>query len=288
MSTGCLVAGVAALGVGIGLHLCRWLFRPIAFHRDIMSPALSPFLAQIGIALLLLAEALPALSQSAAHVAFLAGAGITVVAGLWWLYRVSQTPLSFGNVTPGRLVPGIAMLYVGLLGQTLGYEVIAAPAIAVGLAFDSMAVVALAGRLVKGPPLPRLAMPALSMAVALPGLLMIWVAAFKPSWSAFGSVLFWTTLFGFGLGLVGFVTACLRLPFAVSWWGFGMPLTAASMGLVQADAAFHLPFSSTAANVTAFVSIGITAILAVCTCRSAWLQVRRADPDNSEAVAVRR
>jgi tellurite resistance protein len=285
---GCLAAGFAALATGIGLHLCRWLFRPIAFRRDIMSPALSPFLAQIGIALLLLAEALPVLSQSAADVAFLAGTGVTVAAGLWWLYRISQTPFSFSNITHGWLVPGIAMLYVGLLAPTLGYEVLGVPAIAVGLAFGLMSVVAVAGRLIKGPPLPRPAMPALTIPVALPGLLTIWVAAFKPGWSALGSVLYWMTLLGFGLGLVGFVIACLRLPFAVSWWGFGMPLTAASIGLVQADAALHLPLSSVAADGTAFLCVAITAIPTALTCRSGWLQVRGSVSANGVLAAARR
>lgn len=272
---GCLVAGIAALVIGVTLHLCRLLLRPTAFRRDIMSPALSPFLAQIGIALLLVAEATPSLSTSAANVAFWAGTGVTIVTGLWWLYRVSRVPLAFANVTPGWLVPGIAMLYVGLLAPTRGYEVVAAPAVVAGLAFGLLSVVALLGRLVKGPSLPRQAMPALAITVALPGLLMIWVAAYKPGWSAVGSTLYWMTLLGYALGLLGFAIACLRIPFAVSWWGFGMPLTAASIGLVQADAAFNLPFSSVAVQVSAFLCVGITAVLVVRTCRSGWLHVRR-------------
>lgn len=272
---GCLVAGVAALVIGIMLHVCRWVFRPTAFRRDIMSSALSPFLAQIGIALLLLAEAIPALSPGAANVAFLAGACVTIVTGLWWLYRISSTPFSFGHVTPGWLVPGIAMLYIGLLAPTLGYEVLGAPAMVIGLVFSLLSAVALVGRLVKGPSLARPALPALTIAVAVPGLLLIWVAVYKPGWSTVGSMLYWVTLLGYALGLLGFAIACLRVPFAVSWWGFGMPLTATSIGLVQAHAAFHLPFSSVVANTTAFLCAGITAILAVRTCRSGWLQVRR-------------
>lgn len=284
---GCLVAGVASLAIAIGLHLFRWRLRPIAFRRDIMSPAASPFLAQIGIALLLLAEALPALLPSSANLAFLGGAGVTIVTGLWWLYRVSRVPFIFANVTPGWLVPGIAMLYVGLLAPTFGHEVLGMPAIVVGLCFCSLSVGVLAGRVVKGPSLPSQAMPALAIVVALPGLLMIWVAAYKPGWIAVGSTLYWATLIGYALGLLGFAIACLRVPFAVSWWGFGMPLTAASIGLVQADAVFHLPFSSIAADVTAFLCFGITAILAVRTCRSGWLQVRRPAATSGFVVAGR-
>jgi tellurite resistance protein len=255
-------------------QVCRWMFRPIAFRRDIMSPALSPFLAQIGIALLLLAQALHALLPSAANLVFLGGAGVTIVTALWWLYRVSQVPFSFANVTPGWLVPGIALLYVGLLAPTLGHEVLGLPAIVIGLGFGSVSVVAVTGRLVKGPSLPLPAMPALAIAIALPGLLMIWVAAYKPGWGAVGSMLYWVTLLGYVLGLMGFTIACVRIPFAVSWWGFGMPLTAAAIGLAQADAVFPVPLSSVAANTTVILCVGINAILAVRTCRSGLLQVR--------------
>jgi tellurite resistance protein TehA-like permease len=99
---------------------------------------------------------------------------------------------------------------------------------------------------------------------------------------------YWATLIGYVLGLLGFAIACLRLPFAVSWWGFGMPLTAASIGLVQANAAFHPPFSEVAANVTAFLCVGITAILAVRACRSGWLHVRRPGSVGSVMAAVGR
>ena len=257
------------------LALVPMEFRPIAFRRDIMSPALSPFLGQMGTALLLLAEALRSISSGAANVAFLAGTGLTIATALWWLYRVSSTSFGFGIVTPGRLVPGIAMLCIGLLSPTLGYEVLGAPAMVIGLVLSLLSAVALVGRFIKGPPLPRPALPALTIAIAVPGLLMIWVAAYEPGWNVVGSTLYWVTLLGYVLGLLGFAIACLRVPFAVSWWGFGLPLTAASIGMVQADAAFHLPFSSVAANTTAFLCVCITAILAMRACRSGWLQVRR-------------
>ena len=145
----------------------------------------------------------------------------------------------------------------------------------IGLVLSLLSAVALVGRLIKGPPLPRPALPALTIAIAVPGLLMIWVAAYEPGWNVVGSTLYWVTLLGYVLGLLGFAIACLRVPFAVSWWGFGLPLTAASIGMVQADAAFHLPFSSVAANTTAFLCVCITAILVMRACRSGWLQVRR-------------
>lgn len=270
-----LAAGTIALLAGIGLHLCRWVLRSTAFRRDMMSPALSPFLAQIGIALLLLAEALHARSPGAANLAFSLGTSVTLVSCVWWAYRLVRVPFSLSNVSPGWLVPGIAVLYVGLLAPTQGHQFLALPALLIGLALSLLSLIALCVRLVKGPSIARLVMPALAIAVALPGLLLVWVAQHRLGMSSIGAVLFWVTLVGYSLGILGFTIAYRRIQFSVSWWGFGMPLTAASIGLIRADATFNLALSNVAASATAILSMGITMILLVRTCRSGWQEIRR-------------
>ncbi|MES2298165.1 MAG: hypothetical protein V4582_14060 [Pseudomonadota bacterium] len=229
LRAGSLVSGCAVLAIGIVLHLARLAQRRAAFVRDAGNAALMPFFAQLGIALLLLAEAARALQPHLAFYVFALGSALSAALSAYWLVLAWRMRFALASVSPGWLVPPIAWLYIALLAPAFDDPALARVAFIVGCALALVSLVLLGARLLAGPPLPTPARPALAVGVAIPALLLLVVLDDPKSADSFAaSALYIVTACAYVAALLALVPV-VRARFMVSWWAFGMPLLAAAI-----------------------------------------------------------
>ncbi|MBI3286153.1 MAG: hypothetical protein HYZ65_15070 [Burkholderiales bacterium] len=274
LAHGNLLLGVAALAASVVLHLLRLVRHRAAFKRDLQNAAIAPFFGQPGIALLLLAEALHGSAHALAGFAFYAASLSIVAASLWWIYRMTAARLALASVSPSWLVPPIGCWYIAVLAPGFQLAWLAFPALLCGALAAVFSIFMLALRLSKGPALPGPARPALAIFFALPALILLWATAQAQEAAWLARCLYWLNAANYVAGALIFCLL-LRRRFVISWWAFGMPLSATSIALTLAGTA-HFSQASMLADATAASSIAITAILSVSGMAAAWRHMKQA------------
>lgn len=274
VAQGSLALGVTALCLGIVIHLIRLLIHHAAFRLDLKNAAICPFFGQIGIALLLLAEAWHDSSSGLASQAFYAGTGLSAITGLWWIYRMGVVRFALASVSPGWLVPPIACLYIAILAPDFLLPQLGLAALLLGVAGSIFSFCMLGLRLIHGPGLPKPALPALAIFFAIPALISLWLTNQAGQFPWLSGLFFYLNSVAYLIGLIVFILL-LRKPFVISCWAFGMPLTATSMALTMAAGVDHFRLGASLADLTAFSSLLMTLILSLAGLVAAWRHMLR-------------
>lgn len=255
--------GTAVLAISILMHALRWMWRRSVFMADFRNPAVLPFFGQIGIALLLIAESVHLTNLQLSGAAFWVGSIVSLCLTVLWLYRCFSTRFSLAWVGPSWFVLPIAMLYIALLAPYFVAPSLSVIAWGLGAAEALLVAILLLARLLWGPSLPKPARPGLAIALAPPALLLLGLYdSSNGVLSIAAIVLYALTLAGYLMALLGLLVV-LRQPFAVSWWAFGMPLTAAAIALdARAKTLMH-PLALQLAHASMLSSLVITGGLAL-------------------------
>lgn len=254
-----LALGLFILLLGIAIHTTRFIYHNETACGDMKNLMVFPFLGQVGIALLLLAEALRHNFYEIAKLLFELGLLNIIIIKCWWLLRLVESKLVWEVAAPSWFVPPIGCLYIAILSKQFGFGKIAFCGLMTGLLGGLLASLMIATRLYKDCKLPQTATPALTIIVALPALLLMWLTANNVNSSV--------TLYLYQLNTITYCVAAIlffqlmRRPFSISWWAFGMPLTALSISLIEFGNAHHIKFASVISNSTTLCSTLITLIL---------------------------
>lgn len=227
------VAGIALLMGAVLAHIGKALLAPTAWAQDMRNPATAPFMGQIGVALSLLCELLASGHAPVASACFAGSVVVALVNGChaYWLWQ--QARPSWRDAGPAWLLPPVQWLYLGALAPH-HWPLLQAPMLIVGGVLSAGMCAALWRRARQGPPWPVPAQPAFAVLVALPAVASL--AALAAS-GAFWSVLAMISLL---LTFVAWLGALAALPrvrqhaFRVSWWAYGMPLSAAAIAFQAA------------------------------------------------------
>jgi tellurite resistance protein TehA-like permease len=260
-----LAAGVIALIGAAASHVARAVWRREALLGDLANPSVAPFFGQAGIALLLLSEAWHAPWHEGARLAFASGAVSSLIVGAWSLARSRRSGFARRTVTPAWLIAPIAWLYVALLAPRLRHWIHLACLCRRGCA-----------GLCRG---HRDAAAATRSAAASRGATRGGahagagraaadvVVLQHPQWQRLAVTLSALSAVALAAGCIGFVAVGIHRPFAVSWWAFGMPLTALAMSLRVASDAAVVDWAG-ASSAATWACLAITALLTLCSLRA--------------------
>lgn len=225
------LAAAGTLALALMLHTAKALWARQALSQDIAHIGVGPFFGQIGIALCLLCEVLADTAPQAAELAFLIGivwAGLSMGHAAW-LLAIHQP--SWREASPSWLLPAIQWLYLGLLASSHHAATLQTPALITGGVLASLAYLCLAMRAWRGPAWPTPVRPALAIGLVPPALgLMAALQWGAPPTSPVCLGLLTLTLLSYGYALA-FIPHARHQPFRVSWWAYGMPLSAVAMAL---------------------------------------------------------
>lgn len=260
-------AGLLALLGALATHGAKAMLATPAFMRDLRNAATAPFFGQIGVALALLAETQHGERAGVAEAALLGSAVLAAVSLAQALWLVLRQRPTWRDASPAWLLPSIQWLYLGVLaGESLAW--LRTPALVLGCLGAMIAGLCLAARLWNGPALPQPARPALTTTLVVPSLLLLAALQEATPSDALVAASFVLTLAGY-LMAVARMPLALGEPFRVSWWAYGMPLSAAAI-------AFHAlalrqstsPWLLSWAQLTAGLSVGITMCLSLLALRA--------------------
>lgn len=224
-----LGAGVIALAVPLLLHAAKALVTPQAFANDLRNPGTAPFFGQVGVALALLAEIQHQSGSPWAHACVLASAVVALVGLVHALVLVALQRPGWQAASPAWLLPPIQWLYLALLVPP-PQAWLQQSATVLGLLTAALTVGCLASRWWWGPAWPVVAQPALGTFLAIPAVLLLLALQHPGPSPALTSALFGLTLFS-ALWALWQLPRFLARPFAISWWAYGMPLTACAMAI---------------------------------------------------------
>lgn len=271
-----LAAGGSVLAGAILVHLLRWATRRAAFMRDLRNVAVAPFFAQIGVALLLLAECLKQINPALAAHAFLAGSGISALLLAYWLGIGWRSRCALAGVSPAWLVPPIGLLYTALLAPGFQRAAWLMPALLAGSGLGLGALGLLYARLRRGPALPAPARPALAIALAIPALMLLVLLELPQTrQSPLAGTLFCLTLGGYCAAALAFFNLA-RGTFMVSWWAFGMPMIAAAIAFDTFAHVHPTWYFTLIADAAAGLSLALTLAVSVASGAAARRHIGRA------------
>lgn len=233
LSSGLEVAGIALLMGAVLAHIGKAWLAPTAWAQDMRNPATAPFMGQIGVALSLLCELHAGGHAPIASAFFASSTAVALVNGChaYWLWQRARP--SWRDASPAWLLPPVQWLYLGALAPHHA-GLLQAPMLIVGGALSACVCTALWRRARQGPPWPVPAQPAFAVLVALPAVASL--AALAAS-GAFWSVLAMACLlltFATWLGALAALPRVRQHAFRVSWWAYGMPLSAAAIAFQSA------------------------------------------------------
>lgn len=255
-------AGILALLGALAVHGTKAWLTPAAFHQDMDHVGTSPFFGQIGVALALLSESLHGSRPDLADAALLGSAILAVLCLANAARLILLRRPSWRDASPAWLLPPIQCLYLGLLAGDK-FDTGGTLALTVGGLTALAASVCLIARLWRGPSLPAPARPALTTFVAIPSVLLLAVLQQADPHRA---VLYLAA----AATLLGFVAALMSLPlalgqrFKVSWWAYGMPLSAAALAFnALASHRGANPWLLAAAQTASWCCVLITAALSL-------------------------
>ncbi len=227
------MAGIALLMGAVLAHIGKALLAPTAWAQDMRNPATAPFMGQIGVALSLLCELHASDDAPIAPALFAASTVVALVNGCHacWLWQRARP--SWRDASPAWLLPPVQWLYLGALAPHHG-PLLQAPMLIVGGVLSACVCAALWRRALQGPPWPVPVLPAFAVLVALPAVASLAsLAASGAFWSVLAAACLSLT-FATWIGAMAALPRVRRHAFRVSWWAYGMPLSAAAIAFQSA------------------------------------------------------
>ncbi len=243
------------------VYLSKALRHPDAVAADWRNPVTAGFFAQIAIASLLLSEAAFLVSEPV-------GLGLASFGGVVALFitkvlfsRWVAGEFTLDNISPAWTAPGIACSLFALVSPHFGSADLGWFFFAVGLV-SWIVIMPLVGlRLFVGGSIPTKMRPAMVILVApLAVSFLAYVVLNGGSVDAFARIMLFASLFTTALVLVN-LGSFLRLPFAMPWWAFTMPVAAVTLAaydyaeIVRTTASFWI-----AGLLHAFVTVAVLVV----------------------------
>lgn len=229
IGNGILIFATLLFVVVSAVYLSKALRHPDAVAADWRNPVTAGFFAQIAIAALLLSEAAFLVSEPA-------GLGLAAFGGAVALFvtkvlfsRWVAGEFTLDNLSPAWTAPGIACSLFAVVSPHFGSPDLGWFFFAVGFVSWVVVMPIVGLRLFVGGAIPPKMRPAMVILVApLAVSFLAYVALNGGSIDAFARTLLFASLFTTALVLVN-LGSFLKLPFAMPWWAFTMPVAAVTL-----------------------------------------------------------
>lgn len=243
------------------LYVGKWVRHPAAARAELRHPIRMAFVPTITIGLLILATAGQDLLPGPATVAWWVGAVghllvMIVVMGAWF----EREDIGLSQVTPAWFIPVVGNVITPLAAPALGNLQLAWFSWSVGLVFYVALLPILMLRvLLHSDPIPPKLLPTIAIFIAPPAIAGIsWTVLTGKQGDAVFHIFYGATM-AFLLLVVAEFPRLRKVPFALPYWAYTFPLTAASV--IALVAAATLP--GAAYDVVAYVVVAVTTIVVV-------------------------
>lgn len=243
------------------LYVGKWVRHPAAARAELRHPIRMAFVPTITIGLLILATAGQDLLPGAATVAWWIGAVghllvMIMVMGAWF----ERDDIGLSQVTPAWFIPVVGNVITPLAAPALGNLQLAWFSWSVGLVFYVALLPILMLRvLLHSDPIPPKLLPTIAIFIAPPAITGIsWTVLTGRQGDAVFHIFYGATM-AFLLLVVAELPRLRKVPFALPYWAYTFPLTAASVMALVASAT--LP--GAAYDVVAYVLVAVTTVVVV-------------------------
>lgn len=253
-----------------GLHLTRWARHPHALAGDLKHPIRSAFAGAITIGLMIAAGALTPYAPTAAAGLWLTAAAGHLAIAVWTVRGLFIAPRDSATLTPALMIPLVGNILAPIFGAKLGFVTLSTMLFGIGALLWAMVQPALLWRLIVGPALMDRLKPTLAIFLAPPSAGAMALAQIGGGVGT-GVLMIYGFAAFIAATLATFIPLFLRLPFAMSWWGWTFPAAAfsAATTLVMQT----LGEGSLAAAIAAWAALAaatvIVALVAAATARAA-------------------
>jgi tellurite resistance protein len=268
--------GLAVYVLLVGLYVATWVLHPAAARAELRHPIRMAFVPTITIGLLILATAGQDLLTGPARVAWWVGAvGHLVmtmaVLGAWF----EREDIGLSQVTPAWFIPVVGNVITPLGAATLGSVQLAWFSWSVGLVFYvALLPVLLLRVLLHGDPIPPKLLPTIAIFVAPPAVTGISWGVLTGRFDDPVFHIFFAATMAFLLLVLAQLPRLRRIPFALPYWAYTFPLTAASV--ISTIAASALPgtaYDVIAVAVLALATVVVTTVAALTVVAAARHQI---------------
>lgn len=261
---GAVIGGFAIL-VFIALvagYLTKWVKYPAAVKAEFNHPISGNFFGTVTIALLLLSAVVGSASTLISQGLWMLGSLLTMILAAIVLSRLLSGNQESQYAVPAWLIPGVAALDIAVTGAHMpmawAYE-FNLFAMAVGSVIALVFFTRIFSRLVHEPVMAKGMTPSLMILIAPFEVGFLAYTNFFGSVDYFASVLFYFSLFLFGV--LAFKVFRQAAPFSPAWWAISFPIAALSnAALKYADAKGGVILEAIAYLILAFLTIALAVL----------------------------
>lgn len=244
-----------------GLHIARSLRHPEMLAADLKHPIRSAFVGAVTIGAMIVAGGLiphaPGLASGLWLVAVVFHLGI----GVWTVRGLLTAPREAATLTPPLLIPLVGNILAPVFGAKLGYTDLSWVLFGLGSLLWVLVQPSIINRIATGPTMPDRLRPTLVILLAPPAVGSLALANLTGGFGPAASAVFGLAAF-FAAVLLTLTPIFLRIPFAMSWWGYTFP----SAAFAVATVAFGHGHPSTAMTIVSWTVLALaTAIVTTVT-----------------------
>ena len=264
------ILGLAAIVwlVVAGLHLLRLTRHPEALRGDLRHPVRSAFAGAVTIGLLILSGGLLPYSMGLASSLWLAAVVVHLLIGVWTVRGLLTAPREAATLTPPLLIPLVGNILAPVMGAKMGFLAISWMLFGVGSLLWIMIQPILMWRIVVGPPMPERLKPTLAIFLAPPAVGAVALTNLVNGTTALSLAVYGLAAFT-ALVLLSLTRQFMRLPFAVSWWGWTFPSAAFAVATLKAANDLGAPWMAPLVWLVLLIATLIIALVSAATLRAA-------------------
>jgi tellurite resistance protein len=265
---GLVVLTIVVWLVVAGFHALRALRHPEALAGDLKHPIRSAFAGASTVGLMLVAGGFLPHAPGFAAVLWAVAVVAHLVIGVWTIRGLLVAPREAATLMPPLLIPLVGNIVAPVIGARLGFETVSWALFGLGALLWVLIQPLILSRIATGPVLPDKLKPTIAILLAPPAVGASALAALTGGFGP-GPLAIWGLAAFVAAVLVSLVPLFLRIPFALSWWGYTFPAASfASATIALAHAGSSAAVQAGAWVVLAFATV-VVAVVAAKTARAA-------------------
>jgi tellurite resistance protein len=212
----------------LALHVVRALRHPEALAGDLKHPIRSAFVGAVTIGLMIIAGGLIPYARGLASGVWIVAVVAHLAIGVWTVRGLLTAPREAATLTPPLLIPLVGNILAPVIGAKLGFHDVSWGLFGLGALLWVLIQPSIINRIATGPTMPDKLKPTLGILLAPPAVGSIALANLNGGFGPGPSAIYGLAAFVAAV-LVTIVPVFMRIPFAMSWWGYTFPAAAFSV-----------------------------------------------------------
>ena len=204
------------------LHGVRAMRHPEALRGDLRHPVRSAFAGAATVGLMLVAGGLGPYAPSLAAATWLVAVAVHLVIGVWTVRGLLVAPREAATLMPPLVIPLVGNILAPVIGARLGFETASWALFGLGGLLWVLIQPLILSRIATGPTMPEKLRPTLAILLAPPAVGAVALSALTEGFGP-GPLAIWGLAAFVAIVLVTLLPTFLRVPFALSWWGYTFP-----------------------------------------------------------------